>query len=249
MPTTPSGNRTAGPTRRRIAGDRGRRTADVSPTVDALEVVETPTAVEAVETPDEVESPDAVEAVETRDEVVEPPDAVESPDAGETGAAHSWHRSRWAAAALSICLVAVLVACALAFIETRADRADRRAGDAALAAARSSAATILSYDYRHLDADFATAAALTTGSFRTDYQATTTKSVAQLATQTKAVVVAKVVAGGVVASNSDRVTVLLFVNQTTTSNRLTAAKTDLNRVQMTMTRSGSRWLVSGLKAL
>ena len=101
-----------------------------------------------------------------------------------------------------------------------------------MAAARTSAATILSYDYRHLDADFAAASALTTGSFRTDYQATTAKAVRQLATQTKAVVSAKVAAAGVVSSSADRATVLLFVNQTTTSNRLDSAKVDQVRVQM-----------------
>jgi Mce-associated membrane protein len=156
---------------------------------------------------------------------------------------------RWVVATLAGCLVAVLAASMLAAVTTRAERAGIEAGDAALAAARTSATTILSYDYRHLDADFRQATALTTGSFRTDYQATTAKAVKQLAAQTQAVVVAKVVAGGVVSSSTDRVTVLLFVNQTTTSNRLSAAKTDLNRVQLTMTRSGSRWLVSALKAL
>jgi Mce-associated membrane protein len=152
-------------------------------------------------------------------------------------------------AVLLFCLVAVLAACLLAALTTRRDRAPVAAGDAAAAAARTSAATILSYDYRHLDSDFATASALTTGSFRSDYQATTTKAVSQLATQTKAVVVAKVAAVGVVSSSTDRATLLLFVDQTTTSNRLSSAKTDLVRVQMTMSRVGGRWLVSSLKAL
>jgi Mce-associated membrane protein len=152
-------------------------------------------------------------------------------------------------AVLSFCLVAVLAACLLAALTTRHDRDEVAAGDAAVAAARTSAATILSYDYRHLDSDFAAATALTTGSFRSDYQATTTKAVSQLATQTKAVVVAKVAAVGVVSSSTDRATLLLFVDQTTTSNRLSSAKTDLVRVQMTMSRVGGRWLVSSLKAL
>ena len=220
-----TGAKSAGAARRRIAGDR-RRTIDLTDRAEVLSSRDVPVAVPGKE-------------------------ADEQPAPARDAAADAGVRRRpgWVAIALAVCLVAVLAACLLAAVTTRADRADIRAGDSALAAARNSAATILSYDYRHLDTDFAQAAALTTGSFRTDYQATTAKAVKQLATQTQAVVVAKVVAGGVVSSTADRATVLLFVNQTTTSNRLSAAKTDLNRVQLTMTRSGSRWLVSGLKAL
>jgi Mce-associated membrane protein len=43
--------------------------------------------------------------------------------------------------------------------------------------------------------------------------------------------------------------VLLFVDQTTTSNRLDAPQTDQNRVRFTMVRSGDRWLVAGVDAL
>lgn len=158
-------------------------------------------------------------------------------------------RPRTITAVLTVCLVAVLAACALVGLNTRRDRADATAGNGALAAARTSAVKILSYDYRHLDADFAQATALTTGSFRTQYQATTAKAVKDLALRTKAVVTASVAAGGVVSSSADEVTVLLFVNQSTTSNRLDSAKVDLNRVQLTMTRTDGHWLVSALSAL
>ncbi len=145
--------------------------------------------------------------------------------------------------------MAVLAAGALAAVTTRQDGNDVTAGDSALATARTSAVRILSYDYRHLDSDFGAATALTTGAFRTDYRATTAKAVAQLATQTKAVVTAKVAAGGVVTSTASRATVLLFVDQTTTSNRLAAPKVDQGRVELTLQRVHGRWLVSALKSL
>jgi Mce-associated membrane protein len=185
----------------------------------------------------------------TAPEVAEPSPEPEAAETTPAGTGNQRHRPTWVVLALAVSLVAVLAACVLAGLTTRHQRADLRAGDAALAAARPATARILSYDYRHLDADFAAATAVTTGSFRTDYQATTAKAVKALATQTQAVVVAKVVAGGVVDSSQDHATLLLFVNQTTTSNRVSSAKTDLTRVQVTMTRSGSRWLVSALKAL
>jgi Mce-associated membrane protein len=69
------------------------------------------------------------------------------------------------------------------------------------------------------------------------------------AEQYKAVVKAQVVAISVVRSTPDRVVLLLFVNQTTTSTRLDGPKVDLNRVRVTMSKAGDRWLISGLDAL
>jgi Mce-associated membrane protein len=248
--------------RRRIAGDRGRHQAVVvsrgdgtvggsaggpggGPGVtheaehgDRLALVTESAAPEVLTSDDPLDPPQIL-----------PPEPDDDAEAAPPTTAPAEHRPAWIVVALAVSLIAVLGACVLATLTTRAHRADLSAGDSALAAAKPDTARILSYDYRRLDADFAAATAVTTGSFRTDYQATTARAVKALATQTQAVVAAKVVAGGVVSSSANHATLLLFVNQTTTSNRLSSAKTDLTRVQVTMTRSGSRWLVSGLKAL
>jgi Mce-associated membrane protein len=251
MPTSTTSTTHRAPPRRRIAGDRLRRELEVDPELEPHLVIQLPAD-------DEHEKPEKAEKTEilsSADPVTEPDEALEdgSPtsadDSAQAGATDVRRRQRWVTPVLAACLVAVLAACALAAVTTRNDRADISAGDAALGVATASATKILSYDYRHLPADFAAATATTTGSFRTDYQATTSKAVQQLATQTHAVVVAKVVAGGVVSSTSSRATVLLFVNQTTTSNRLSAAKTDLNRVQLTLSKVDGHWLVSALSAL
>jgi Mce-associated membrane protein len=52
-----------------------------------------------------------------------------------------------------------------------------------------------------------------------------------------------------VRAEENRVVVLLFVDQTTTSTRLDGPKVDLNRVRLTMTRTGGEWLVSEVDAL
>jgi Mce-associated membrane protein len=182
-------------------------------------------------------------------EVLSDDDPVEVAPAATRVSVTRRSRQSIVVAALALSLVAVLLACALALVTTRRDRSDVAAGSVALAAATKDAATILSYDYRHLPQDYAAATAVSTGSFRTDYQATTSKAVTPLATQTHAVVTAKVTTGGVVSSSSSRATILLFVDQTTTSNRLDAPKVDLNRVQLTLQKVGGRWLVSSLKAL
>ena len=242
--------------RRRIAGDRlrARRAGDRDDL--SVEPVEPGEPVEPAEPgePAEPAEPVGLGEVLTHETALEPAEGAEPAETGAdpsapTADVRRTRRPGVLTLVLAACLVALLVASGLAAISTRDKQADAAAGTAALAAARTSAATILSYDYRHLDADFAAATALTTGSLRTDYQATTSKAVAQLATQTHAVVGAKVVAGGVVSSTATTATVLLFVDQTTTSNRLSGPQVDQNRVQLTLHKVGDHWLVSALKAL
>jgi Mce-associated membrane protein len=241
-------------TRRKIAGDRSRpRRAPADGPVIDLDAPTTHAAPEQTE-PVPTDQPDQSETAPhaTSEPETKPQAASESEPQAETETEPTAVRRRRPAlvtVALSMSLVAVLAACALAGLTTRRDSSDAAAGTAALGAATKSAALILSYDYNHLDSDFASAAALTTGSFRTDYLATTSKAVASLATQTHAVVVAKVAAGGVVSSTTSQATVLLFVDQTTTSNRLSAPQTDLNRVELTMRKVHGHWLVSALTAL
>jgi Mce-associated membrane protein len=151
---------------------------------------------------------------------------------------------------VGLALVLVLAATAVLLV-VRAEAADRVEGarSAAQAAAEEHAVTLLSYDYRRLDRDFARARKVLTGSFADDYAATTEKVVRPSAEEVKAVVTAEVAASSVVRADSDRVVVLLFVDQTTTSTRLEGPKVDLNRVRLTMVRSGDDWLVSQVDAL
>ena len=108
------------------------------------------------------------------------------------------------------------------------------------APARSAAVAVLSYDHRHLDADFAAARALTAQPFTAEYERTTSKAVRPVAAKNAAVVKASVSAAGVVRAG----------NQETTSSRLQRPQLDQNRVELTMVRaSDGRWLVAGEKAM
>jgi Mce-associated membrane protein len=119
----------------------------------------------------------------------------------------------------------------------------------ALAAARSHAQEILSYDHRTLDADFTRAEKALTGTFKREYSRTTDTVVRPSAEQYKVVVKAEVTAASVVRASENRVVVLLYVDQTTTSTRLEGPKVDLNRVRMTLVEDDGNWLVSELAAL
>jgi Mce-associated membrane protein len=166
-------------------------------------------------------------------------------------------RRRLLTALLGVLLVAGLVAVAVLGWQYRDARRTESARAEAVAAARKAAPTILSYDYRHLDRDFTRARTHLTGGFHDEYGKTTKTVVAPTAKKYRGVVKATIAApasGGspatsVVSASPDKVVVLLFVNQVTESTQVSGARVDLNRVRMTMSRTGEGWKVSAVDAL
>jgi len=76
------------------------------------------------------------------------------------------------------------------------------------------------------------------------------KVAGELATKTKATVKAEVREVGVRDGDADRVTLIIFVNQTTTSTITKGSpRVDLNRTRFTMVRNGDRWLVQEIAGL
>lgn len=157
----------------------------------------------------------------------------------------------------ALVLVAALAVAAVLGWQYRQGRQAEQARGEALAAARKAAPVVLSYDYRHLDRDFARARALLTGHFRDQYGRTTKTVVAPTATTYHGVVTATVAtpsdggtpAASVVSATPDKAVVLLFVNQVTRSTQVPEPRLDLNRVRLTLTRTSEGWKVSGVDAL
>ncbi|MGW9027346.1 hypothetical protein ACWGQ5_24895 [Streptomyces sp. NPDC055722] len=212
------------------------------------------------------EAPRAEERRSGRTLLIEaPPNGSEDPpepsqesaeERPEEGTPARWSGTGLLTVALCVLLVAGLVAAAVLGWQYREGRQAERAGEEALAAAQKAAPVVLSYDYRHLDRDFARARACLTGAFRDQYLKTTTTVVGPTATKYHGVVKATVAAptGGapaasVVSAAPDRVVVLLFVNQVTRSTQVSGSRLDLNRVRMTLTRTSGGWKVSAVDAL
>ncbi|MFJ1604210.1 hypothetical protein ACIOHS_12685 [Streptomyces sp. NPDC088253] len=172
------------------------------------------------------------------------------------GTATRHGRRRLLTAALCVLLLAGLVAATVLGWRYREGVRTEQARGQALAAARQAAPVVLSYDYRHLDRDFAAARALLTGHFSDEYRKTTTTVVGPTARKYHGVVkatVAQPIAGSpaasVISASADRAVVLLFVNQVTTSTQVSGSRVDLNRVRMTVALTSDGWRVSGVDAL
>ncbi|MCU1672855.1 MAG: molecular chaperone DnaJ [Frankiales bacterium] len=185
---------------------------------------------------------------------LEPPvlPAVETEQTGATDP----RRQRRARRGISLPVVALLLMTALMaaattylWLQVREHDRTEQARRTGLEASRDAARLLFSYDYRTLDKDFSTGRALTTGDFRKQYDKTTTKVVSDVAKQYKAVVKADVVSAGVVRATPEQVVTIVYVNQVTTSTRVTGEKVDLSRVKMTLAKVGGRWLVTAVNAL
>ncbi len=154
----------------------------------------------------------------------------------------------------TISLVGLLAAVAVVVLglHDRSAEASESARNGAVAAARTAAQDVLSYDYRNLNSDIARARGETTGMFRQQYDGTAKQLLSQ-ASAVKAIVQASVGTAGVVNAGNDQVVVLLFVDQASVK-QLAGSSTpttriDQSRVRMTMSRVHGRWLVSALSAL
>lgn len=214
-----------------------------------------PAAGQAPTPPDPAKNDESDESVETEPEP-EPARDAAAPATPATPPVRPLRRAV-VTAALALALLAVLAAGAVLTIQYRDATRTDQARSAAIAAAERAAPVIFSYDYRHLDQDFATAEALLTGPFHDQYATTTQKVVKPAALQYQGVVkavVAKPADGGapavsVISASPDQVVVLAFINQSTTSTRVTGTQVDQNRVMLTFTHTPQGWLVSAVDAL
>ncbi|OAH09396.1 hypothetical protein [Streptomyces jeddahensis] len=240
---------------------------------DPVDKAEAPTAADLVEDASDAppRRPEGQQAGRTL--LIEPPDGwddppeprLESEDADDAedaetadpGAERTARRRSLLTAVVAVLLVAGLVAVGVLGWQYREGRQAEQARTQALAAARKAAPVVLSYDYRHLDRDFAAARKHLTGAFLDQYAKTTRTVVGPTAKKYKGVVkatVAKPAGGGdpaasVVSASPDKAVVLLFVNQVTQSTQVSGSRVDLNRVRMTLTRTSDGWKVSAVDAL
>ena len=177
----------------------------------------------------------------------------------KSGTAHTTHPARRAivTAVLALALIAAVAIGAIFTVQYRNVIRTDHARTAAMAAAERAAPVIFSYDYRHLDRDFAKAEAYLTGGFRDQYAKTTQTVVKPTALQYHGIVQAAVAkpadgsaaAVSVVSATPDQVVVLAFIDQSTTSTRVNGTQVDQNRVLLTLTHTSQGWLVSAVDAL
>lgn len=120
--------------------------------------------------------------------------------------------------------------------------------DTVTGVAAEAATRIYSYSWQTLTDDKHAARELLTGDMLDQYDRTMV-GVATSSRRDHAVVTADVVAAGLVTATTSYARVLVFVNQTTTGDDPDDPMLDLDRVLVTLVRTGGEWKVSELDAL
>ncbi|MBC2639284.1 MULTISPECIES: twin-arginine translocation pathway signal [unclassified Rhodococcus (in: high G+C Gram-positive bacteria)] len=128
-------------------------------------------------------------------------------------------------------------------------RSDRRVDDSVRAAvtdtASQGAIALLSYRPDTVERDVGSARDRLTGEFLDYYTKFTTEVVIPAAKESQVATQATVAASGPVDVQADTARVLLFVNQTTTSAAKPDPATTATSIDVTLTKSGDNWLISG----
>lgn len=145
----------------------------------------------------------------------------------------------------------VIVGLTVALIVSQIQLSNQNSLDAnrtsAVAAAKAYALDVATYSYRHLHRDFGRVESESTASFRRTF-IQSSGSLSKVLVQYKAVATAKVLRAGIESISSSQAVVLLFVNQSV-KNTAQGVSTDTNRIEVTLVRSGDRWLLQNVKLL
>ncbi|HEY6474202.1 MAG TPA: hypothetical protein VIY26_15010 [Acidimicrobiales bacterium] len=146
----------------------------------------------------------------------------------------------------------VIVALAVALVISRVQLSNQSTTDgdraSALAAARKDAVDVATYSYRHLQRDFGRVEGESTPSFRRSF-IRSSDNLAKVLVQYKATASAKVLKSAVESISGSNAVVLLFVNQSVANTTQQGVNTDDSRIEVTLVRSGDRWLLGNLKLL
>jgi Mce-associated membrane protein len=144
-------------------------------------------------------------------------------------------------------LLSAATATTIVFALSAADHnATAAATRAACDSAQSRVPKVLSYDFNTIDKDFPAAAGNLTGKFRDDFGQLGSSVIIPAAHRDSIITKATVVGSSVVTADAGKVTLLLFVNQETTSSKYQGPRLDGSRVRVTMTDSAGTWLISDI---
>jgi hypothetical protein len=131
---------------------------------------------------------------------------------------------------------------------TRPESSAVRTGDyvEALQAARSGVVDLTSFDYLTLDDDIEQVRRVSVGDLRDEAVAELDGRRDQI-TEAQAVVNTEVVGAGVTRADESSATVLLVIQSTQESNTSEQAQVVRYRIEVELTKSDGRWLLSGIK--
>ena len=159
-----------------------------------------------------------------------------------------WVGSNLLLSSLAVALVVAIVFLTLTQLSLNSENSLNTARTSALAAAKSYMVDLASYNYKHLDQDFGKVLAESTPTFKQNF----TQSSEALKTaivKYDGSASANVVGVGLVSATTSRAVVMVFLNQTVDNKLQKNKPTTESRVDITLVRSGGRWLIEQVTLL
>ncbi|QZS52612.1 hypothetical protein [Rhodococcus opacus] len=147
-------------------------------------------------------------------------------------------------AGLAIVAVAVTVTSVTLTIRAHDGRSQEEIRAQALTQAAQLVPDILSYDFNTVDDHFTSSLEHLGGEFRTQFESVSKDVIIPSAKERQVVTSATVVESSVVSVDTDAATVLMFLNQSTTSTDNPAPKLNGSRVQVSLHRDGDSWQIT-----
>jgi len=165
------------------------------------------------------------------------------------GGVGQWSAKRKTAVFVPLCVLfaALVVAVSLLGLKIHSNDGIADAQASALAAANASVPKLLSYKFESVEKDLGDASNALTGDFKDQFVALTQQSIIPAAKQGNIVTSASVAGNSVVSASDHSVTVLMFLNQSTTSKDSPNPKLDSSRVRVNLLQIGDEWLISNLQ--
>lgn len=152
----------------------------------------------------------------------------------------------WLRAAALVIPTALLIGAALFFwIAAGPGGQSKQTRDTVLRVARQDAVNFATYDYRHLDSDFALVANASTGTFHNQFLQST-KALAPTFRQFKAIATGTVQDAGIVQLSKNHAVVLVYVDQVVQNANRPQASTGRFRFEVDLARVHGQWLISNL---
>ncbi len=147
---------------------------------------------------------------------------------------------------VAVCLAAALVVTMLQLGNRNSQLASKNSLEngraSALAAARTYSTEIASYDYHHLDQDFAIVKANSTPSFQQSYDKSTSV-LKTILVRFNSSAKATILSAGLVSATSTRAVVVVFLVQTITNTTHRTPSSSRSQLQMTLDYLNGKWLI------
>lgn len=148
----------------------------------------------------------------------------------------------------ALLIVLLLVSTTYLGVQLHSANALTDARSSASDAGKQYALDLTTYDFRDLNGNFNAVTQNSTEKFGKQYKQVS-DSLSSLIQQYQATSKGTLVKQGVVEADEDRVVLAMFVDQAITNTNSPQPRVDRNRMQMTLVRTGDRWLLDDLQLL